>query len=179
MQSTKIDMTAKSRTAICDMLNQHLANAIDLQTQCKQAHWNVRGANFYSLHLLFDKVNEDVEDYVDLIAERIAQLGGQARGTIQAVLEDTELDPYPIDLIDSHAHVEALSNALAKFANKVRKAIDEVEDMGDKGTADMLTEISRGVDSWLWMVEAHQHGNVGQDGVVPLHRRVKVASGKR
>jgi len=179
MQPTKIDMNAKTRTALCDLLNQHLVNAIDLQTQCKQAHWTVRGSNFYSLHLLFDKVNEDVEDYVDLIAERIAQLGGQTRGTVQAVAKESELDPYPIDLVNSHDHVEALSNALAKFANKTRKAIDETDDMGDQGTSDMFTEITRGVDSWLWMVESHLHGDATNNGATPVPHRMKISAGKR
>jgi starvation-inducible DNA-binding protein len=100
-------------------------------------------------------VNEDVEDYVDLIAERIAQLGGQAHGTVQAVGKATSLAPYPLDLIDAYAHVEALANALGTFANLVRKAIDQADDLDDQGTSDMFTEISRGVDSWLWMVESH------------------------
>jgi starvation-inducible DNA-binding protein len=135
------------------------------------------------LHLLFDKVNEDVEDYVDLIAERIAQLGGQAYGTIAAVASTTELDTYPPDLVDSHGHVEALSHALATFANAVRKAIDTTADMGDQGTSDMFTEISRGVDSWLWMVESHLFGGEGGNGTVPpqtkSQSRLKAAVGKK
>jgi starvation-inducible DNA-binding protein len=183
MQNTKIDIATKTRSSLCEMLNQHLANAIDLQTQCKQAHWNVRGPNFYSLHLLFDKVNEDVEDYVDLIAERIAQLGGQAYGTIPAVASTSALDTYPPDLVNSHGHVEALSHALATFGNAVRKAIDTTADMGDQGTSDMFTEISRGVDSWLWMVESHLLGGEGGDGAVPSHAksesRLRATSGKK
>ena len=155
MLPTRIDIPVKTRGALCDLLNKRLADAIDLQTQCKQAHWTLRGPNFHSLHLLFDKVNEDVEDYVDLIAERIAQLGGQAQGTVQAVVKGTSLKPYPLDLIDVNAHIETLSDALGTFANLVRKAVDQSEDLKDKGTSDMFTEISRGLDSWLWMVESH------------------------
>jgi starvation-inducible DNA-binding protein len=155
MLPTRIDIPAKTRTALCALLNERLADAIDLQTQCKQAHWTLRGPGFHALHLLFDKVNEDVEDYVDLIAERIAQLGGQAQGTVQAVVKATSLKPYPLDLIDAMGHVEALSDALGTFANQIRKAIDQADDLKDQGTADMFTEVSRGVDSWLWMVESH------------------------
>jgi starvation-inducible DNA-binding protein len=155
MLPTRIAIPAKTRATLCNLLNERLADAIDLQGQCKQAHWTLRGPNFYSLHLLFDKVNEDVEDYVDLIAERVAQLGGQAQGTVQAVAKRTSLNPYPLDLIDASAHVEALANALGTFANLIRKAIDQADDLKDQGTSDMFTEISRGVDSWLWMVESH------------------------
>lgn len=179
MNDTKIDISQKKRSQICDILNQHLANAIDLQTQCKQAHWNVRGHSFYSLHLLFDKISEDVEGYVDMIAERVGQLGGQAYGTIQSVQEHTQLAEYPADLVDSMQHVEALSNALAKFGTGVRKAVDETDDLDDEGTSDMFTEVSRGIDSWLWMVESHLHGGAQSNGVGTPKSRVRATAGKR
>jgi len=170
MLPTRIDIPAKTRIALCALLNERLADAIDLQTQCKQAHWTLRGPNFHSLHLLFDKVNEDVEDYVDLIAERIAQLGGQAQGTVQAVVQSSSLAPYPLDLIDVTGHITALSNALGTFANLVRKAIDQTDKMGDAGTSDMFTEIGRGLDSWLWMVESHLIDGSDNQGTFPVGR---------
>src|SRR5262245_44620603 len=65
-----------SRTPVVELLNQRLADAIDLQGQCKQAHWNVKGPSFIALHKLFDDVYAEVSEYVDTIAERIVQLGG-------------------------------------------------------------------------------------------------------
>jgi starvation-inducible DNA-binding protein len=153
---TKNDLSADIRSQVAELLNRRLADAIDLQTQCKQAHWNVKGPNFIALHELFDKINEDVEDYVDLIAERIIQVGGVAEGTARVVARGSGLEEYPLDIATGHEHVDALSNALAAFGRAVRSDIDRMDDLGDAAGADILTEISRGVDKWLWFVEAHE-----------------------
>jgi starvation-inducible DNA-binding protein len=137
------------------LLNQRLADCIDLQTQCKQAHWNVKGPSFIALHKLFDDINEDVEEYVDLLAERVVQLGGIAEGTARMVAERTSLEEYPFHQTAGQAHVDALSSALAAFGSGARKAIEQVEELDDPDTVDILTEISRGIDKWLWFVEAH------------------------
>jgi starvation-inducible DNA-binding protein len=68
------------RVEVISLLNQRLAACIDLQLQCKQAHWNVKGPTFIALHELFDKIDEDVENYSDLLAERVVQLGGTPAG---------------------------------------------------------------------------------------------------
>jgi len=78
-----------------ELLNARLADAIDLQTQTKQAHWNLKGPHFIALHELFDKINEDVEDYVDEIAERAVQLGGVAEGTARVAAKRSSLSEYP------------------------------------------------------------------------------------
>src|SRR6188508_3456087 len=93
--STKNDIPAEARSRIAELLNRSLADCIDLQTQCKQAHWNVKGPSFIGLHKLFDEINEDVESYVDLIAERVVQLGGVAEGTIGAAEQRSKLPDYP------------------------------------------------------------------------------------
>ena len=155
---TKNDLSEATRTQVVQLLNQRLADAIDLQTQCKQAHWNVKGPTFIALHKLFDEINEDAEEYVDLIAERIVQLGGIAEGTIGIVADRTALDDYPLTIATGADHVSALSSALAKFGRTVRMGIEEMNDLQDADGADILTEISRGVDKWLWFVEAHHQG---------------------
>lgn len=152
---TKNDLNQSLRDKMNVLLNQSLADAIDLQLQCKQAHWNVKGPDFIALHKLFDEITEDAEEYVDLLAERIVQLGGVADGTVQAAAKHTRLAAYPTNIGDGHAHVDALSNALATFGKHVRHGIDQADEAKDKDTADIYTEISRGVDKWLWFVEAH------------------------
>lgn len=154
---TKNDLPAATRTKVAELMNARLADCIDLQTQCKQAHWNVKGPSFIALHKLFDDINVDVEGYVDLLAERVVQLGGIAEGTARMVAGRTTLDEYPM-VADGEAHVDALSSALAAFGGVTRKAIDKVDELGDADTVDILTEVSRGVDKWLWFVEAHLHG---------------------
>jgi starvation-inducible DNA-binding protein len=155
---TKNDLPAATRARVAALLNARLADCIDLQTQCKQAHWNVKGPTFIALHKLFDDINEDVEAYVDLLAERVVQLGGIAEGTARMVADRTTLDEYPQRLASGERHVDALSSALAAFGSSTRKAIDQVDQLEDADTVDILTEISRGIDKWLWFVEAHQQG---------------------
>jgi len=152
---TKNDLSEATRVKTVELLNARLADCKDLETQTKQAHWNVKGPNFIALHELFDKINEDVEDYVDEIAERAVQLGGVAEGTARVVAKRSSLPEYPLHAADGHSHVDALSSALAAFAKSARQAIDQANELGDLDTADLFTEVSRGVDKWLWFVEAH------------------------
>jgi starvation-inducible DNA-binding protein len=155
MFKTKNDLAEGTRVKSIELLNARLADCKDLQTQIKQAHWNVKGPTFISLHLLFDKINDDVENYVDEIAERAVQLGGVAQGTARMVAKRSTLAEYPTSAVDGRSHVEALSSVLAAFGKTARKAIDEANDLGDLDTADLFTEVSRGIDKWLWFVEAH------------------------
>ena len=155
MFKTKNDLSEATRVKAIELLNARLADCKDLQTQTKQAHWNVKGPHFIGLHELFDKINEDVEDYVDEIAERAVQLGGVAEGTARVVAKRSSLPEYPLNAADGHSHVEALSTALAAFAKSARQAIDQANELRDLDTADLFTEVSRGVDKWLWFVEAN------------------------
>jgi starvation-inducible DNA-binding protein len=155
---TKNDLPEATRLEVIALLNQRLADSIDLQTQCKQAHWNVKGPTFIALHKLFDEIYGDVGEYVDLIAERIVQLGGIAEGTVGVVEGRSTIVDYPLTLSTGAEHVAALSDALAMFGRTVRVGIEEMNELQDAGSADILTEISRGVDKWLWFVEAHQQG---------------------
>jgi starvation-inducible DNA-binding protein len=123
--------------------------------QAKQAHWNVKGSNFIALHKLFDEVVDAAEDYMDLLAERVVQLGGTAEGTIRLAAKRSALSEYPLQISSGPDHVEALSSALAVFGTSVRQAIDQSDKLRDKDTADIFTEVSRGVDKYLWFVEAH------------------------
>jgi starvation-inducible DNA-binding protein len=155
MSKSAISFSEGMRATVVELLQQHLSDAIDLASQAKQAHWTVRGVNFIALHELFDRIAADVAEYSDLMAERIAALGGQAEGTITAAAERSRLARYALDISSSSAHVEALSTALAMFGASVRQAIDAASGIGDQGTADVFTEISRGIDRCLWFVQAH------------------------
>jgi starvation-inducible DNA-binding protein len=152
---TANDIPEPRRVQINCLLNQRLAGAIDLQMQMKQAHWNVKGPNFIGLHELFDQIDEAVESYVDLLAERIVQLGGVAEGTIRIAGSRTRLEEYPLTISDGLAHVAAVSKALSTFGQEIRETIGQAERLDDVDTADIFTEISRGIDKWLWFVEAH------------------------
>src|ERR1051325_9884556 len=123
MYETENDIPEQRRSELNALMNQQLANALDLQLQIKQAHWNVKGPHFIGLHELFDKIHEDVEDYVDLIAERIAQLGGIAEGTVRVSAKRSRLEEYPLDIADGSEHIEAVARALSTFGHDVRNTI--------------------------------------------------------
>jgi starvation-inducible DNA-binding protein len=155
MYETENDISEKRRSELNALMNQRLASAVDLQTQMKQAHWNVKGPSFIGLHKLFDEVDEAVESYVDMIAERIVQLGGIAEGTARVAASRSQLEEYPLTIADGLAHVEAVARALSTFGQEARNTINEADELDDADTADLFTEISRGIDKWLWFVEAH------------------------
>ena len=154
MSETLNDLPKPARIELNQLLNQRLADAIDLQTQLKQAHWNVKNPNFIGLHRLLDEINEAMADYVDMIAERVVQLGGVAEGTTRVAAAHSRLEEYPLATTDGAAHVEAVAKGLATFGREVRLSIDEANELDDD-TADLFTETSRGIDKWLWFVEAH------------------------
>jgi starvation-inducible DNA-binding protein len=156
MYETMNDLSPSIRERVIALLNARLADAIDLRTQLKVAHWNVKGPEFIALHKLFDEIVEDVDEYVDLIAERAVQLGGVADGTARQVAERSSLDEYGATAGGGCGeHVFAVADALAAFGRSAREAIESAAEAKDQDSADIFTEISRGTDKWLWMVEAH------------------------
>jgi len=158
MYTTRIDLPHKLRGKLEKLLNSRLADALDLESASKQAHWNVKGANFIALHELFDQLHGSVEQHVDSIAERITALGGSAHGTVHAAAGASSLAPYPLNISDGVEHLEALSERLADFGKKVRAAIDVSAQLGDADTADLFTGVSRDADKYLWFLEAHLQG---------------------
>ena len=159
MHKTKNDLPEKVRIQVIGLLQERLADCIDLTQQAKQAHWNVKGPSFIALHELFDSVYEHAGSHTDLIAERIVQLGGVTEGTVRAAAKRSRLPEYPATIAAGKDHVEALARALAYFGETVRKAIDQSDEVGDKDTADIFTEISRAIDKDLWFVEAHSQAD--------------------
>jgi starvation-inducible DNA-binding protein len=155
MHPTRNDLPLETRADVVAMLNARLADAIDLQAQAKQAHWNVKGPQFIALHELFDQVAGGLGDHIDDMAERITSLGGVAEGTLQAVVGRSQLAVYPLGLAEGSAHLEALAEAVARFGKSVRAAIDAAGKAGDAGTSDLFTGISRNADKNLWLLEAH------------------------
>ena len=152
---TSIDLNEELRVKINETLSLTLAAAFDLQSQVKQAHWNVKGKDFYQLHLLFDELAGEVAEYVDLVAERITTLGGTALGTVRVAASKSILEEYPSDIAAGEDHIKALVARYAKFGAHVRSCIDSTQELGDADTADIYTEISRGIDKRLWFLEAH------------------------
>jgi starvation-inducible DNA-binding protein len=153
LHRTRNDQNAKG--VAIELLQARVADAIDIALITKQAHWNLKGPQFIGVHLMLDNFREEQDEYVDTMAERITQLGGTARGTVQEVAKKTKLTPYPVDIYQVSDHIHALIERYAAFANAIRHNIDEVDEAGDADTADIFTEVSRGIDKQLWFLEAH------------------------
>jgi starvation-inducible DNA-binding protein len=152
---TKIDLPLDVREAMIPVLNQSLADAFDLMSQTKQAHWNVKGMQFIALHELFDSLADDIEEYVDMLAERVTALGGYAMGTARMAAAASTLPEFPSDVTESKAVVSALVERYATFGANVRRDMEVADDADDETTTDLYTEISRGMDKHLWFLEAH------------------------
>jgi starvation-inducible DNA-binding protein len=152
---TSVDIPAADRTKINKVLNQQLADAFDLHSQVKQAHWNVKGSDFWQLHKLFDELAEQAEEWVDEFAERVTALGGYAAGTVRMAAASSTLPEFPVDITKGMDYVRAVAARLAAFTNSARAAIDQTDKLGDADTADLLTEISRDADKYLYFLEAH------------------------
>src|SRR5213078_2475252 len=149
------DLSPNAKTVSIGILNERLADAIDLALLTKQAHWNIKGPQFIALHEMIDGFRADLDENIDTMAERVVQLGGTAIGITQAVAHSTTLTPYPTDIYAAADHLIALTERYAKVASAVRAAIDKTDSAGDVDTADLFTSFSRALDKDLWFLEAH------------------------
>jgi starvation-inducible DNA-binding protein len=158
LYATRIDLSEDLRAKVIEILNQTLAATLDLKTQTKQAHWNVKGMDFYQLHLLFDEMAGELEEYTDLVAERVTALAGTAMGTARIAATESILPEYAFDAVSGAEHITALADRYSLYAKHLREAIDTTDGLGDADTADLYTEISRTIDKRLWFLEAHLVG---------------------
>ncbi|GAB4422990.1 MAG: DNA starvation/stationary phase protection protein Dps [Chloroflexi bacterium OHK40] len=152
---TSVDIPVERREPLVALLNQHLADCFDLMSQTKEAHWNVKGPNFYQLHELFDDLAANLIEHIDTIAERVTALGGLATGTARMAAAASRLPEYPLEVTQDMEVVECLVERYAAYAAFARQAIDEADELEDKDTADLFTDLSRDLDKHLWFLEAH------------------------
>ena len=155
MAESRLDLNTVAREKSLALLGPTLAGATDLMLATKEAHWNVRGPNFIALHKLFDEFNAAMGEYVDELAERVIQLSGHAHGTLQAAAKTSTLPVYPEGLVQEKDHLKALASQTAALGALARTGIESADKAGDAATADLFTELTRGLDKWLWFVEAN------------------------
>ena len=155
---TRNDLPADARARVVELLNQQLADTLDLRSQTKYAHWNVKGPTFIALHKLFDELAERLDGHADEIAERATALGGVATGTVRQGSANSRLPEFPPDTFAAQAVVEAVAVRFANVAKSTREAIDAADKHDDADTADLFTGISRALDKDLWFLEAHLQG---------------------
>lgn len=148
-------LTDNARKTAISELNARLADGLALSLALKQAHWNVKGANFIAIHELFDTVHANMQEHLDNFAERVQQLDGTAEGTAEVVAKTSTLKPYPTNLTKSTDHIREICARMRDYGEKLRAAIDATDEAGDADTADMLTAASRVADKDLWFLESH------------------------
>ena len=156
--NTRIFLPPEVREAMVQLLNQQLADTFDLYSQVKHAHWNVKGPQFYPLHLLFDELAGKLAEYVDTIAEQATALGGTAKGTVRMTAAASRLPELAAGTLNSVSCVETLAVRFGALTKTTRTAIETAASSGSADTADLFTEVSRGLDKALWFLEAHLQG---------------------
>jgi starvation-inducible DNA-binding protein len=152
---SKVNIPGDNRRPLIELLNARLADTIDVQTQAKFAHWNVKSEGFYPLHLLFDSIAEHLEEAVDLIAERITALGGTANGTARQAVANSSIKEYDLNAMQGMDHVRTLLDRLAVVTNAAREAIKQCAVLGDDATADVFTQIVRAADKDIYFLQSH------------------------
>jgi starvation-inducible DNA-binding protein len=156
LYTTRTDIPETTRVKTIQLLNGTLAAALDIWSQSKQAHWNVKGKDFYQLHLLFDDVASALYEHIDTIAERITSLGGVANGTARQSAKNSVLTEYPdTEKMTEEDHLNALADRLAMYAKHLREAMNKTSEWNEQDTNDLYVEVSREVDKKLWFLEAH------------------------
>ncbi len=175
--STAVDLPEESRMQVIQTLNLALADTTDLQSQAKFAHWNVKGLDFYQLHLLFDEIAETLSEHIDMLAERVTALGGQAMGTMRIAAQTSTIPEPPVNAVDEREYLQWLTDHVAQHANGLRADIERAAELGDEDTADLFTELSREVDKQLYFLESHLQSEVRQQ--IPATRSVTSGPGTR
>lgn len=155
LHATKSDLPDGFRRNVIGLLNQLLADALDLGMQARHARWNVKGPCFMALQELFGGVTDHLDRFADDVAERVTALGGVALGTVQVVAKESRLPKYSAELVTGRGHLEALSGSVACFARVAREALSNADRLGDPSTAAVFTGIARGADRLLGLLEAH------------------------
>jgi starvation-inducible DNA-binding protein len=156
--TSSVGVPENNRQAIIALLNQRLADSVDLKSQVKWAHWNVKGMHFIQVHELFDSVASHLDDQTDTLAERITTIGGVANGTVRESAAKSGLKEADLTAIDAASMLKFLVHNVAHHANALRSAVQEADDLGDPITTDLFTTLTRELDKDLWFLEAHLQG---------------------
>lgn len=165
---------ASQREKLARMLNEMLANSVDLYSHAKQAHWNVRGPQFERIHELFDSVSQKALEAADEFAERAGQLGSSVSGTLADTTNATTLPKYELDIASAESHIKALLKSMRAYCQSTREAIKLADDNDDPLTADICTEFGREMEKLLWFVESHI--TAVPEEVKPAHRTGRTVS---
>ncbi|MGE3171465.1 MAG: DNA starvation/stationary phase protection protein Dps [Planctomycetota bacterium] len=156
MYQSPSSLAPEARTEISQALNVVLTDGIDLQTQIKVAHWNIKGPQFPGLHPLFDTFAQELSLHNDGIAERVVTLGALAVGTARHVAANSSLSDYPQDVTRDQEHVKLLASRFESYLASLRKGRAVAEKHGDDDTVDQLTAVVQAFEKHAWFLRASQ-----------------------
>lgn len=154
MYKTPSQLPEADRLELVRTLNERLADGLDLHSQIKVAHWNVRGPQFPALHPLFEQFATQLAVHNDAIAERAVTLGGLAIGTARHVARTSRLAEYPPDTTRDLDHVRLLAERFETFLGGVRESRGIAEQRGDTDTVDLLTGVITEFEKNAWFLRA-------------------------
>src|SRR5215510_8435088 len=120
MYRSPSELPEESRIAIADALNGVLADGLDLHSQTKVAHWNIKGPHFAALHPLFEGFAVSLANHNDAVAERAVTLGSLAQGTARHVAKTSRLADYPQDTTRDLEHVRLLADRIEGYLEGLR-----------------------------------------------------------
>ena len=155
MYKNRVALPDDVKQKVVDEMSKTLAASLDMYSQAKFAHWNVKGMNFYQLHLVFDDTAKTILKQIDPIAERMTQLGGVANGTVRQSAATSEVPAYNVDALSGPEHLEALANSLGKYCALLREASDKIDDIGDGPTSDFYNQLIVDAEEELYFLESH------------------------
>ena len=147
-------LSEEVRRGICTRLVQRVADGIDLYTQVKVAHWNVKGREFASLHALFDELADALREHNDTLAERAVALGGRVDATVRQVASQSRLQVYPAGVVAGSAHVRAVIDRIETYVDGAGEAMGAIEADGDRVSADLISGVLASLEKYAWMLHA-------------------------
>jgi starvation-inducible DNA-binding protein len=154
MYKSPTPLSEKARQAIATSLNARLADGLDLHSQIKVAHWNIKGPHFAALHPLFETFAVSLANHNDAIAERAVTLGGMAQGTVRHVAKASRLPEYPQETTRDLDHVKLLADRIESYLAGLRESRDLGEQEDDVDSVDLLTGIITEFEKHAWFLQA-------------------------
>jgi starvation-inducible DNA-binding protein len=154
MYKSPSKLSEASRTKVVEALNARLADGLDLHSQIKVAHWNIRGPQFAALHPLFETFAISLATHNDNIAERAVTLGGRAYGTVRHVSGKSKLPEYPQETSRDLEHVKLLAERIEVYLEGLRESRSTAEKEGDTDTVDLFTGIVTEFEKHAWFLRA-------------------------
>jgi starvation-inducible DNA-binding protein len=147
-------LSEPARIVITDALNARLADGLDLHSQIKVAHWNVKGPQFAALHPLFETFAVSLANHNDTLAERAVTLGARAYGTVRYVAGASRLPEYPPNTSRGREHVSLLADRIDIYLTDLRESRALIERHHDADSADLLTQIITEFEKHAWFLRA-------------------------